>query len=71
MRLLLFSAFIFIHLLNWAQNAPNNSTLSLGEIMKGNEFIGHHLRISDGVLMEQKSILIGIQKMNLEILRMN
>ena len=41
MRLLLFSAFIFIHLLNWAQNAPNNSTLSLGEIMKGNEFIGH------------------------------
>ena len=41
MRSLLFSAFIFIHLLNWAQNAPNHSTLSLGEIMKGNEFIGH------------------------------
>ena len=41
MRSLLFSAFIFIHLLDWAQNAPNHSTLSLGEIMKGNEFIGH------------------------------
>jgi len=41
MRSLLFSAFIFIHLTDWAQNAPNHSTLSLGEIMKGNEFIGH------------------------------
>jgi hypothetical protein len=41
MRSLLFSAFIFIHLLDWAQNAPNHSTLSLREIMKGNEFIGH------------------------------
>jgi len=41
MRSILFSFFLLFHLMNWAQNIPNNSALSLREIMKGNEFIGY------------------------------
>lgn len=41
MRLLVLSFFLFGYQYFIAQTIPNNSTLSLKEIMKGNEFIGH------------------------------
>jgi dipeptidyl aminopeptidase/acylaminoacyl peptidase len=41
MRLFILVAFIACNYVIHAQGIPNNSTLSLKEIMKGNEFIGH------------------------------